>query len=80
MKHENRPDSFPTVGKGTPTRDDADPIRGDRVSWRDHDGPRLFGWVVRRCVQNYMPAFSVREDGTGMGHIVLARNITKEVG
>lgn len=76
-KHQNRPDRFPTVG-ASPTVHDDTITRGDRVSWMD--GTRLFGFVVRRCVKDFMPAFSVREDGTGMGHTVLARHITKEVG
>jgi hypothetical protein len=75
----NRPDNFPTVWSGR--QDHLDTIkRGDRVSWRPDDEQRSFGRVVRRCVKDYQPAFSVREDGTGMGHIILARDITKEVG
>lgn len=62
--------------------DTDDPIiRGDRVSWSLGDGfRRAFGRVVRITTRDHQRAFSVREDITGMGRIVPARFITKEVG
>jgi hypothetical protein len=62
--------------------DDRDVIkRGDRVSWSLGDGfPRQFGRVVRLCTKDYQRAFSVREDGSGLGRIIPARFITKECG
>lgn len=55
--------------------------RGDRVSWSLGDGfRRAFGRVVRITTRDYQRAYSVREDITGMGRIVPARFITKEVG
>ena len=55
--------------------------RGDRVSWVLGDGlPRQFGRVVRVTTKDYKIAYAVREEKTGMGAIIPARFITKEVG
>jgi hypothetical protein len=55
--------------------------RGDRVSWQSSTGyePRRFGRVIRVCTKDYQPAYSVTGDD-GIGRIVPARFVTKEVG
>lgn len=57
--------------------------RGDRVSWTVNDGPRIFGYVIRRTSKDFQPAFAVQEVCAGKRsayQTVLARDITKEYG
>jgi hypothetical protein len=78
MDTYNRPDKFVTCWS-SPDRPDIIK-RGDRVSWRSDGQQRTFGRVIRLCNKDSQRAFSVREDDTGMGHIIPAKHITKEVG
>jgi hypothetical protein len=56
-------------------------IRGDHVSWRlpGESSMRGQGIVVRRTTKDFMPAYAVT-DSDGIGRVIPARFITKEVG